>query len=56
MFCLICAWINGGINKREPGDLRHQHAQYDVIVMALGFMVALCAVYVIDRTALLYQK
>ena len=34
MFPLICAWINGGVNNREAGDLRHHRAHYDVIVMA----------------------
>ena len=33
MFYLICIWINGWVNNSEAGDLRHQHAHYDVIVM-----------------------
>ena len=33
MFSLICAWINGWVNKREAGDLRCLHAHYDVTVM-----------------------
>ena len=33
MFSLICAWINGRVNNREAGDLRHNRARYDVIVM-----------------------
>ena len=33
MFSLICAWINGWVNNREAGDLRHYHTHYDVIVM-----------------------
>ena len=33
MFSLICAWINGWVNHREAGDLRHHHAHYDVIIM-----------------------
>ena len=33
MFSLICAWINGGINNREAGDLRRHRAHYDVIVV-----------------------
>ena len=33
MFSVICAKINGGVNNREAGDLRHHHAHYDVIVM-----------------------
>ena len=34
MFSLICAWINGWVNNREAGDLRHYIAHYDVTVMA----------------------
>ena len=26
-------WLNGWVNKREPGDLRHHRAHYDVTVM-----------------------
>ena len=33
MFSFICAWINGWVNNREAGDLRHHRAHYDVIVM-----------------------
>ena len=33
MFSLICAWINGRVNNRKAGDLRHYRAHYDVIVM-----------------------
>ena len=33
MFHLICAWINGWANNREPGDLRPHRAHYNVIVM-----------------------
>ena len=33
MFSLICAWINGWVNKSEAGDLRRPHAHYDVTVM-----------------------
>ena len=33
MFSLISAWINGWVNNREAGDLRHNRAHYDVIVM-----------------------
>ena len=32
MFSLICAWINGWVNSREAGDLRHHCSHYDVIV------------------------
>ena len=33
MFTLISARINGWVNNREAGDLRHHRAHYDVIVM-----------------------
>ena len=33
MFSLICARINGWVNNREAGDLRHHQAHCDVIVM-----------------------
>ena len=33
VFSLICAWINGGVNNREAGDLRRHRAHYDVTVM-----------------------
>ena len=33
MFSLICAWMNGWVNKCEAGDLRCHHAHYDVTVM-----------------------
>ena len=36
MFPLLCAMINGWVNNCEAGDLRHHHAQYDVIVMCLA--------------------
>ena len=32
-FSLICAWINGWVNNREAGALRHHRAHYDVTVM-----------------------
>ena len=35
MFSLVCAWINGWVNNREAGDLRHHRAQYDVTVIQL---------------------
>ena len=28
MFSLVCAWINGWVNNREPGDLRRHHTHY----------------------------
>ena len=33
MFSLICTWINGWINNREAGDLRHQCTHYNVTAM-----------------------
>ena len=30
---VICAWIDGWVNSREAGDLRHHRAHYDVNVM-----------------------
>ena len=33
MFSLICAWINGWVNKGEAGVLRCHHAHHDVTVM-----------------------
>ena len=40
VFPLICVWINGWVNNREAGDLRHHRAHYDVIVMSpLGWQL-----------------
>ena len=33
MFSLISAWINGWINNHKSGDLKRNHAHYDIIVM-----------------------
>ena len=33
MFYLIYVWINGWVNKRDAGDLRHHRGHYDVNVM-----------------------
>ena len=33
MFSLICIRINGWVNNREAGDLRHHRAPYDVTLM-----------------------
>ena len=33
IFSLICAWINGWVNNRKAGALRHYRAHYDVTVM-----------------------
>ena len=34
MFYLFCAWINGGINNREAGDLRCHRTHHGVTVMS----------------------
>ena len=33
MFSVICTWINGKVKNRKAGDLRLDHAHYDVTVM-----------------------
>ena len=33
VFSVICAWINGWVNNRKAGDLRHHWTHYDVTVM-----------------------
>ena len=33
MYYLICAWINGGVNSREAGDLRRHCTHFDVTVI-----------------------
>ena len=38
VFSLICAWINGWLNNREAGDLRHHRAHYDVTVVTTGLV------------------
>ena len=38
MFSLICARINGRVNNVEAGDLRRNHAHYDVAVMPRWFV------------------
>ena len=35
MFSLICACVNGWVNTRAAGDLRHHRAHYDVIVISI---------------------
>ena len=42
MFSLICVWINGWVNNREAGDLRHYRSHYDVSVMSYGFSERVC--------------
>ena len=45
MFSLICAWINGWINNRETGDLRRNHAHYDVTVINIKMTLSIVSVY-----------
>ena len=36
IYSFICTWINGSVNNREAGDLRHHRAHYDdVNVMSI---------------------
>ena len=35
---LICAWINGWVNKRVAGDLRCHRGHYDVTVMFISIV------------------
>ena len=42
MFSLIWAWINDWVNICEAGDLRHHHANYDVIAMILSTWGHIC--------------
>ena len=39
MFSLICAWINGQVNKREAGDFRRHRANYGVTVMTKWYVI-----------------
>ena len=39
MFPLIYAWINGWINNREAGDLRHHRTHYDITAMCSTAMM-----------------
>ena len=43
MFSLICPWINGWINNREAGDLRHHRAHNGITVMNVLFACHNCA-------------
>ena len=46
-FTLICARINGRVNNREGGDLRHHRAHYDVIVMMVN-IIMVSTLYVLN--------
>ena len=43
MCSLICARINGWVNNRNAGDLRRNHAHYDVTVMVLMVLLLLAS-------------
>ena len=43
VFSLICVWINGWVNNREAGDLRHYRTHSDVTVMSACHVV--CMLY-----------
>ena len=51
MFSLICAWIDGWVNKSEGGDLRHHCAHYDVIVMYLCIVLKFLPNFPVDEFA-----
>ena len=42
IFFFICAWINGGVNNREAGDLGLHRAHYDVTVMSVATSCHYC--------------
>ena len=50
VFTLICVWINGWVNNREAGDLRRNHAHYDVTVMEEWFTPKLHYVHSVFTT------
>ena len=52
LWSLIYAWINGWVNKGEAGDLRCNHAHYDVIVMK----VKKGEMYTMNRVFFIYIK
>ena len=39
---LICAWINDWVNNGEAGDLRRHRGDYDVIIMPILHIMAIC--------------
>ena len=49
---LICAWMNGWVNNREVGDLRRQHAHYDVTVTMA--VCTVCTVILLRFTQYLF--
>ena len=62
-FFFICAWIDGWVNNREAGDLRHHRAHYDVTVMVAYTSVQKYGMFKGDisghrhiRTLMLYIK
>ena len=56
MFSLICAWINGWVNNREVGNLRHHRAHYDVIVIHIDYVLCIrCFHHTIAFTIIIYS-
>ena len=54
MFSLICAWINGCVNHRGAGYLRHDRTHYDVTVMNKVKGNVLCSLTDIKSDSLLF--
>ena len=48
MLSLTCAQINGWVNIREAGDLRHHRAPYDVNVMGVSGFVSITCFRLLD--------
>ena len=55
LFSFICVWINGWVNNREAGDLRHYRAHYDVTVMCKANAILFRPQSVEDRPVGLYD-
>ena len=49
IFSLICAWINGWVNIREAGHLRHHRALYDVTVIREAPDYCSCCIWQISK-------
>ena len=54
MFSLICACINGWGNNREAGDLRHNRAHYEVIVMTQHMAIWLYGIDILTSSCKWY--
>ena len=55
LISLICAWTNGWANNRDASDLKHHHADYDVIVMNRPMPSACRQMRSINRTGPLLE-